>query len=235
MSKQSTHRLHLVSSSRLISSTEPEPSPSPSLLPSSDLVSLLSDPDLHSRFREGRYKSGVNHNLRISSLAPCFSATLGSIAVRCPDKPNPTSINTLLNLSAYIGVTAISSWPEIESLITSISLFRQATPTLSGDLSTCLCALIDAFPPPVPVGTKERWYTISGCTDEILAGVGSKIDLSAGVLATLGLAVVLAEQSESYTSEGYRDQIAKVVRSFRVWATWKAQVIRTTVELATSL
>jgi hypothetical protein len=234
LSSSSRLSLHLVSNlaflSRLPSHAPARPNGDPFsslLVPSSDLTSLLSDPDLRIRYRAGRYVAGKNVSLGFPAWPNNTSISASGLAQRCEPK---ASRSIVAAIALHIGIRTVAAWEETHRMeVIQEDFIHDAANgqfALKPRTNSEVRRVLEVLQPKLSAGSgREAMLIVSEQIDDELKGLVKSTGLTARCLIPYCMMVTLSEQPKKYMNSTYREEMREEVESFKMWLSLRAETV----------
>jgi hypothetical protein len=196
------------------------------LIPTSDLTTLLSDPSLRRRYREGRYVQGKNVSLKMAAWPTCLAVTTNAITARCEPA---LGIGVVVALALHIGLRYIASWESTQQLQEVQETFNHESPGFSAVTVHSVKHILDRLQP-LPIGGPSRTVVISESLSDELTVTAGALGMGSSALAPYCCMVTFISQPKKMVNKHLRGEMEGRVDELRKWLRWKARTIEAAIE-----
>lgn len=196
------------------------------LIPTSDLTSLLSDPSLRRRYREGRFVQGKNVSLKMAAWPTALSVTANALTARCEPA---LGMGVVAALSLHIGLRHIASWESTQQLQDVQETFNHESPNFSAVTVYSVKHILDKLQP-IPMGGPTRTVVISESLSDELTATAGCLGMGCSTLAPYCCMVTFIAQPKKYVNKHLRGEMEGRVEELKKWLRWKARTIEAAIE-----
>lgn len=201
------------------------PSPSLPLSPSTSLSLLLSDTKLRSRYKEGRYKPGVNIGRKIRYFPSHLSHIASLIAKDCTPK---CSTAVVVCASLHIGILDMLEWPSILSISETYDRFLTSIPTLR---ERTVYQVEHAFQDqPKDLSSHPKVLVLPESIDDDLKRLAAATGVSTTVISSFACILTLTSQPHKYLHKTITTHLTEELKEFKLWLRWKAKQVGEAIE-----
>jgi hypothetical protein len=197
----------------------------------SDIVLLLSDPDIFKRYYVGRFNATHYTSTQIPACANCLSSPIQYIGTQCQTGDGRYgSFHTVSNLGCHLGLQRIDVWPSTRALREVGRRLTAQLPTLKQYEEEILKQVQNNLIFTLPNG-KRKTVNLTHEVDDLLATMSGSFGISKGVLCGVANMETLSRQPRGYISPENRAEILRTLTAFRGWLKLKAAMIDRCLEV----